>query len=165
MTVQDVDWKLTDDMGGALSARWYRWARSAPRWLDPIRDREGKHGGRRQPRDVWFLAGNFGGRVVRHCTVPAGTPVFFPVINQWWTLPGGWSRVPEVLTATAHLDGVPLEVTEYVSPAFHHRLWFHRCWGMWSAIAPLSPGSYLVDFRAETTDGFWLDVVYHLTVE
>ncbi|MEV5975011.1 hypothetical protein [Streptomyces sp. NPDC051921] len=165
MKVQEADWKLSDDEGGELAARWYKWARSAPPWLDPIKDREGKHASRRQPKDVWFLAGTFGGRAVRHCTVPAGTPVFLPVINSWWSLPVKWHSTPEVVTATAHLDGVPLEVREFLSPAFHHRLWFHRCWGMWSAIAPLPPGKYVVDFRAEADYGFVLDVVYHLTVE
>ena len=34
-----------------------------------------------QPGGVWFLAGSFGGRVTRTCTVPAGTPLVFPLVN------------------------------------------------------------------------------------
>ncbi|MFM9612652.1 hypothetical protein [Streptomyces niveiscabiei] len=41
----------------------------------------GSHRTRGQPKDVWFLAGTFGGQADRMCEVPEGRPIAVPVVN------------------------------------------------------------------------------------
>ena len=56
------------EQGGELAARWWQWALSAPDDRSPVSDTTGEFAGWRQPDDVWFLAGTYGGRVVRRCS-------------------------------------------------------------------------------------------------
>ncbi|MET9652148.1 hypothetical protein ABZZ44_18030 [Streptomyces sp. NPDC006460] len=87
------------------------------------------------------------------------------MINRWWSaIPFWWPRSMDVVRAEAHLNGDPLEINEYLSPVFHHRLWLLRSWGLWSEVAPLAPGQYVLDFKAVDKEGFWVDTTYHLTV-
>ena len=56
-----------------LQRRWWTWAASEPERVgNPVADQDGSSCGRNQPRDVWFLAGFFGGQVERTCSVPGG---------------------------------------------------------------------------------------------
>ena len=66
-----------------LSAEWWQWALSIPTSVNPQRDETGEDAVVGQRGSVWFLAGVFnGGTVVRNTVfVPAGTALFFPVIN------------------------------------------------------------------------------------
>ncbi|MER5638993.1 hypothetical protein ABT095_18760 [Kitasatospora sp. NPDC002227] len=151
--------------GGALAARWWKWALSAPEEHCPVRDRTGKHAAWRQPADIWFLAGTYGGRVVRRCQIPSGRPVFFPVINsQRSTL--GLSAQPlqlAVSSAAADLNGVPLEMYEYCSRRFWASGRLRVAWGLWSALEPLTPGQYILTIRA-ISGTFVVDTTYHLDV-
>jgi hypothetical protein len=63
---------------GELSARWWQWLLSIPAATNPNTGGDCAQG---QYDDVWFLAGAFGGRATRTCIIPAGKPIFFPVIN------------------------------------------------------------------------------------
>ncbi len=68
---------------GQLTAQWWQWAFSIPKPLNPIDDSTGGSCMIGQSGSIWFLAGNFGGStVVRACSVPEGTTLFFPVINS-----------------------------------------------------------------------------------
>jgi hypothetical protein len=66
---------------GQLSAKWWQWAVSTP-FSD-----DGPFGtptdcGENQPNgNTWFLAGSLGQSVERLCEIPAGTRLFFPVVN------------------------------------------------------------------------------------
>jgi hypothetical protein len=62
------------------SAAWCRWAFRIGKDRNPILDRTGEFAGEGQTGPVWFLAGNLGGKTSRKCVVPAGKPIFFPVI-------------------------------------------------------------------------------------
>jgi hypothetical protein len=64
---------------GELSAKWWPWLLSMPAAVNPNLDQSGANCALGQYDDVWFLAGAFGGTVVRACTVPAGKPLFFPL--------------------------------------------------------------------------------------
>jgi hypothetical protein len=66
---------------GEWSARWWQWALSIPAETNPILDMDGANCANGQYDDVWFLAGTFGGPAVRSCTIPAGKPIFFPLLN------------------------------------------------------------------------------------
>lgn len=69
----------------ALSAQWWQWALSIPAAVNPLVDATGAHCMVGQRGAVWFLAGSTtGAPAVRSCTVPEGTPFFFPVINTVW---------------------------------------------------------------------------------
>src|SRR4051812_48676526 len=65
------------------SVAWWKWAASIKKDRNPILDKTGALAGEGQKGPVWFLAGNVGGKTTRKCVVPAGKPLFFPVVN--WT--------------------------------------------------------------------------------
>jgi hypothetical protein len=65
-----------------LTAQWWQWALSIPVSVNPQTDTTGENAVVGQRGSVWFLAGVFGGStVMRECTIPQGTTLFFPVIN------------------------------------------------------------------------------------
>src|SRR5690349_1562093 len=67
---------------GEWSARWWEWALSIPAAQNPVLEQNGANCGIGQVGNVWFLAGSFSGNpVTRACTLPAGKPIFFPLIN------------------------------------------------------------------------------------
>lgn len=145
-----------------LAARWWKWAFSAPSGRNPVEDTTGEHAHWRQSADVWFLAGTYGGRVVRRCTVPTDRPLFFPVFNTQ-RLALGFSTQPRRVPAAqaeAHLNGIPLPLHEAASKrfwAFGPRV----AWGLWSSLDPLTPGEYVLSIKARAGD-FWVDTTYHL---
>ena len=64
------------------SQRWWQWAGGFRRDESPVTDPDGGRCDAGQTGAVWFLAGTYGShRVVRRCRVPAGTFVFFPLVN------------------------------------------------------------------------------------
>ena len=74
---------------GELAADWWQWASSKPQGENPIVGGSYTGGPKCDGRPVgdtpgrqWFLAGTTdGSSVKRTCTVPAGTQLFFPVVN------------------------------------------------------------------------------------
>ncbi|MET9659591.1 hypothetical protein [Streptomyces sp. NPDC006510] len=155
-------WKPSNEEGGVLAGRWWKWALSAPDDRSPVRDTTGEHAAWNQPDDLWFLAGTYGGRVVRRCAIPSDRPVFFPVLNMQH--PRSYSRVPQRMTATeatASLNSVPLPLEEFTAP-FRTGLTQRYAWGIWGGFAPLTPGQYVLEIKAAATNGFWVDTTYHL---
>jgi hypothetical protein len=70
---------------GELGADWWQWAAERP---VPVNPQVGSYSGGPKcdgssgERGVWFLAGSYNGtKVVRHCTIPVGTKLFFPIVN------------------------------------------------------------------------------------
>jgi hypothetical protein len=62
--------------------KWWRWLLSLPRESNPATDISGQCSMLRQDDpNVWFLAGTFGGSVIRQCTIPFGKSVLMPIIN------------------------------------------------------------------------------------
>ncbi|MFF7082570.1 hypothetical protein [Streptomyces lavendulae] len=160
------DWRIGAAEGGRLAARWWKWALSASADESPVADTTGAYAGWRQPSDLWFLAGTFGGRVVRRCSVPAGRRLFFPVLNtQRPVVPfvtGPWRL--EATRASAALNSTPLPVREFSSKPFLSLGIPRVAWGLWCALAPLPAGQFVLEIRAADTQGFWVDTTYHLTV-
>ncbi|WP_031085502.1 hypothetical protein [Streptomyces sp. NRRL WC-3549] len=154
--------KLGVEERGALAGRWWQWAMSAPEDRCPVKDSTGEHAAWGQPDDVWFLAGTYGGRVVRRCAIPADRPVFFPVLNMQH--PRSYSRIPrslDVTEATASLNGLPLPLREFSAP-FMTGLTQRYAWGVWGAVEPLLAGEYVLEIKGRATSGFWVDTTYHL---
>jgi hypothetical protein len=78
---------IQEDPGGQTygrwAAEWWQWALGVPAATNPVDDLTGANCAERQVDDVWFLAGTFGDMpVVRDCTIPEGTSLFFPLINS-----------------------------------------------------------------------------------
>lgn len=74
------------------AARWWQWAWSIPKPVNPMLDLDGDDAEEGQIGDVWFLAGYLGEApslpVERTCEIPAGKALFFPIINlAWLTFP------------------------------------------------------------------------------
>lgn len=72
-----------------LIIAWWRWAAGTPASVNPLLKAESTNcDAGIQPRNVRFLGGTFtggaGDPVVRRCTVPRGTALFFPILNGSW---------------------------------------------------------------------------------
>ncbi|MEV7544432.1 hypothetical protein [Streptomyces sp. NPDC089915] len=162
----DGNWQVGAAEGGRLAARWWKWVLSAPQEENPVADSTGAYAGRRQPGDLWFLAGTYGGRVVRRCEVPTGRPLFFPVLNTrrpavpFLTKP--WRL--ETTRASAALNSSPLPLREFTSKPFPVLGIPQVAWGLWCALDPLPAGQFVLEIDAAAANGFWVDTTYHLTV-
>jgi hypothetical protein len=70
---------------GNWTVRWWQWALSMPKAVNPLCDKTGENANSNQPTDVWFLAGRFGSGdrwlPKRECIVPYGRPILFPILN------------------------------------------------------------------------------------
>lgn len=150
---------------GEFSARWWQWLLSIPAAVNPNLDTTGEHCGLGQYDDVWFLAGTFGGPpVTRTCTIPAGKPIFFPIINSLAFKPTGKDTLnslrgiaavfPNTVTAlTVTVDGDSVDVLSNNyrarSPSF-------------TIIAPpkgiITPGALQSPGNTDTlvSDGYWV---------
>ncbi|WP_329443162.1 hypothetical protein OG906_14855 [Streptomyces sp. NBC_01426] len=163
----DGGWRIGEAEGARLAARWWKWALSAPEDRSPVGDTTGRNAGWRQPEDLWFLAGTHGGRVVRRCTVPSGRRLFFPVLNTQRAAVPFVTRpwIPSVARARAALNSVPLRLEEFSSKPFQSLGIPRVAWGLWCGLGPLPAGQYVLEIAASATNGFWVDITYHLTVE
>jgi len=70
-----------------LAREWMRWGLEQPFTTGPIADPTGDACEMGQEGPVWFLAGTYGGAVTRHCTIPAGKQLYFPLVNRWAVFP------------------------------------------------------------------------------
>jgi hypothetical protein len=120
----------------ARSSAWWQWAVSIPPAHNPLLDTSGQACMVGQRGDVWFLAGSFGGTASRHCSVPEGVTLFFPVVNAInFDTPGVCGQVGRLSVADLRkgsagfingivrknvtLDGQPLRHVQRVrSPVF-----------------------------------------------
>lgn len=104
------------------SAAWWKWAWGTPPSISAVLDATGDRCASGQGDRVWFLAGSFStDPVERHCTIPVGRPLLFPIINVAW---GAFLNDPpetrteefmraqltcvEAAELAASIDGVPV---------------------------------------------------------
>jgi hypothetical protein len=149
-----------------LSAKWWQWALT--------KTNLGGECYTPQSGPVWFLAGIFQPGPALTCTIPAGTKLFFPVINSEWSVAeanlGGWlgdtCQVIATPTGTSHealracavaladhfgdihasLDGVPLTAYRVQSPPFK----FNAVEGN-SVFVPAGESNAV-------SDGYWIEL-------
>ena len=67
-----------------LTAEWLEWTVAVPAPTNPILDLDGTFAAEGQSGKVWFLTGTLGGPATRAVTIPAGTSLFFPIVNYFW---------------------------------------------------------------------------------
>lgn len=157
-----------------LALAWWSWAASRPAAASPIADATGEHCDESQPKDVWFLAGTSGGAATRTCTIPAGRPVFFPVLNVVCGPTDGCDTLLNGAKTSATLDGNSVEIVPVTStgpvtavsgngndlePGTHTML----SSGQWVRLQALAPGTHQLRFSG-ATGSFSLDVTYNLSV-
>jgi hypothetical protein len=149
---------------GELSARWWQWLLSIPAAVNPNLDTTGANCGLGQYDDVWFLAGTFGGTVERTCTIPAGKPIFFPLINTIVFKPGGKETLLDLrrqaaafIDTVTELDCITDDIGCFESPSE-----FRVKSPSFTVIAPpkglIPPGQLSVPGNTDpiVSDGYWL---------
>jgi len=189
---------LSQKVGGKSyaqwTAAWWQWALSPPKDKNPIVDNTGKFSEQGQAGPVWFLAGNFGGKLTRKCSVPAGKAVFFPVLNQlghdrfdmaeekdlraFAKIVADSAQGLEVIVDGKPLKNVkqyrvesplfvlhgPAKAEEEVFPGIAGK---HKSVsdGYWVMLKPLAPGAHVIRFKGRfEATPLNLDVTYELTV-
>jgi hypothetical protein len=158
-----------------LQGRWWTWAASEPEETSPVADDDGSECERNQPRDVWFLAGTFGGHATRACTVPSGRPIAFPVVNFFGDGTDCAAFIGRA-QGTVLLDGKAVKPETYQDNSItvqsaqgnavtgeEGRFTTAGC-GLWVQLLSLEPGAHALKIRGQSDD-FSTDVDYALTVE
>lgn len=165
---------------GEWTARWWQWALSIPKDVNPVGDETGKYCGQGQEGPVWFLAGTFGGEMERACTIPAGKAILFSPIN----VECSYAEFPDLKTESdlracaksgqdlatefeVSIDGVNLQNLQNYriqSPLFDLTLPQDNVFGLspsttkavsdgvWVFLKPLTPGDYEVHSKGVSVD-------------
>jgi hypothetical protein len=145
---------------GEWSARWWQWLLSIPAATNPNLGGDPTQG---QVDDVWFLPGTFGDTVVYTINIPAGKPIFFPIINSIAFKPFGYETLLDLRKLAARFpDSVTdLEVTidgKDIPDLFNFRVRSPS----FTVIAPpkglLPPGNLKAPGNTDpiVSDGYWL---------
>ena len=120
---------------GEWGAAWWQWVNAIPAPDNPLLDETGEKCMVGQHGPVWFLTGvnNISGTVTRHCAVPEGTALFFPILNIESAI--GLDPFPSVrelrdsntaimdlaTDLLTELDGIPIrsvDLLRFTSPLF-----------------------------------------------
>jgi len=163
------------------SAAWWQWALSLPADAHPLLDTAGCDGGQSGP--VWFLGGSFATTSVeRDCTVPAGKPIFFPVLNTECSTVEGppffGSNEAELRDCAAAIMNTAVDLFATIDGVAVSNLDRYRVQsplyefsapdgglfggpvtgqsvsdGVWLMLMPLSPGSHTIHFGGTQTFG------------
>ena len=172
------------------SIRWLQWGASIPADENPFLDPDGRFCHVGQSGTVFFLGNNFGGSVVRSCTVPPGKSLYIPPGGAFCilgadatTVAGLQACVDEsiagITNVSADIDGVPVQdISRYLlkTPLFTLTLPTDNIFGLppgdyqtlaagWTLILkPLPPGQHVIHFHDEFSP-FVFDVTYLITVD
>ncbi|MFF2624063.1 hypothetical protein [Oerskovia jenensis] len=150
-----------------LAARWMQWAAASSAVSNPLLDETGADAGRKQPQDVWFLAGTMGGDSAhRQFAVPTGRPLFGPAFCMWGPEPITASDIASAV-GTVRVDGHEVETVRAVAGPVRVRggalnpvtrvPWLPTTMylaGIWAGVAPLAVGTHFVEVRGGDGHGF-----------
>lgn len=158
-----------------LQARWWSWALSTPKERNPVTDPTGQFCARGQPKDIWFVAGTFGGKADRKCEVPPGRPLAGPAVNLYAADAADCEKFMATAKGSVTLDGQivelrrvdPVGVTFDVAPGNvvgerAGRVAAKAC-GLWAWLPPLAEGEHELRIEGESGD-FSTSAVYRLTI-
>ncbi len=161
----------TSEPGGRLDAaelqgRWWSWSYESHHAA--VSDKTGADCDVDQPADVWFLAGTFGGRAERSCTLPADRPLAFPIVNITTTVESDCQDFLASASGEAKLDGRPvtidtLEATEVTIKTDHGPGDYVAC-GLWAQTEGLDAGRHRLTLSGRA-GSFRTSVDYTLIVE
>jgi hypothetical protein len=160
-----------------LAARWVRWVAAARADRNPIADETGADAAANQPSDVFFLAGSYGERLTRRCTVPAGHDLFVPAFCATQRRPAGPPEDVDGAYGSIAVDGQPLQADWIATPVpflvsgVRLNLVTGRrkpvpmtTWGWWKQVPALPPGEHEVHAVGGDGHGLTVDVRYRLLV-
>lgn len=82
LSVFSTDSKPYNLTYGEWTARWWQWAYSIPKNINPSYDDTGKYCSVGQSGPVWFLTSTYKHAVNRYCNVPAGKAILFTILNS-----------------------------------------------------------------------------------
>lgn len=152
--------KPLDESWEKWAELWWKWCYHEPRGRNPVSDMTGQLCSINQNReDVWFLAGTFGGKASRKCTIPSKSSIFFPIINdiisfaEYPTL-----KTEEELQNYAKAD---IDTTSHIDLTMDDiHLDMNHCCRVQSHVFDIeipTPGSDVGTVRTRAvTDGYWL---------
>ncbi|KNB54224.1 hypothetical protein AC230_03610 [Streptomyces caatingaensis] len=125
-------------------------------------DPDGRLCVRGQASDVWFLAGTHGGPARRQCTLPAGTPIAFPLVNLTASK-GDCDTFMGSAGGSATLDGKALDPERLDGTPVKGRGPGALACGLWVRMDPLPPGTHTLSFKG-SSGSFSTSVDYRLEV-
>jgi hypothetical protein len=64
------------------TGKWWQWAYSVPKNVNPSYDDSGRYCSEGQNGPVWFLTGSYKHKVDRYCNIPADKSVLFTIFNS-----------------------------------------------------------------------------------
>jgi len=173
-----------------LLNEWWQWAMSIPASTHPLLDNNGNRCTVGQRGNLWFLAGNTGGKTDRQCSLPAGSRVLIPVHATFCT-PEAGRTTSQCFAAVAQdyesftsfsveLNGLPQEIIEqpavpgeseftFAVPRnglFGYKPGLYRATiaaGRWALVDVTAPGLYTLRVKSRSPT-FNQDVTYELSV-
>ncbi|GGW61528.1 hypothetical protein GCM10010503_43270 [Streptomyces lucensis JCM 4490] len=124
---------------------------------------------------MWFLAGTFGTRVQRACSIPEGRPLAFPLVNMIGST-ADCAAFMETAGGSAVLDGTEVDSDAHQAETIEIRsaagnpvtgtrghFTATGC-GLWVQLPGLEAGEHTLTIRGQSDD-FSVGVDYTLTVE
>ncbi|MBA6230957.1 MULTISPECIES: hypothetical protein [unclassified Colwellia] len=139
---------------------WWQWTRTMGDENSPVRDKTGQYCDVKQSGDVWFLAGGYGtSKIKRHCIIPYGKYIFFPIINMGYWPERDVSRTCEEVKQESALNNSELyfvyaELNGYSIPNMrNNRIKSNNCFDLHELLAEIEPTKKVYP---AATDGYWL---------
>jgi len=161
---------------GDWTGKWWQWAYSIPRNINPAYDDSGKYCGQGQNGPVWFLTSSYQHSVDRQCKIPYGKSILFTILNSecsYAEFPKlnsedqlrhcAQSMQNSVIGVKASIDGkdiANLDKYRIQSPLFNFTIPNNNILGLpsslttssvsdgnWVFLKPLSIGDHIISFK------------------
>lgn len=161
---------------GDWTTKWWQWAYSVPRNVNPSYDDSGRYCSEGQTGPVWFLTGSYKHAVDRHCDIPAGKSLLLTILNSECSIAEFPSLKTEqdlrncakqmqdsVIGVSAVLDGVSVKGMDKYriqSPLFNYTIGKNNILGLpaltttesvsdgnWLFLKPLPAGEHVLYFK------------------
>jgi hypothetical protein len=145
-----------------LTAQWWQWILSIPADENPATDTTGEDCSKGDFGDTFFLAGTFGGKAERECTITEGQDILIPIVNTiniktdpTDTRESLLARVTDITDQTKNLklriDGVYVRNLESYRVTNSELFTFEAVENNVFQPFGLTPGSYVA-----VADGYWV---------
>jgi hypothetical protein len=163
---------------------WWKWLHSIPKYRNPASDTTGENCNvlQEQPH-VWFLAGTFGGSVVRNCKIEYGKALLFPIITSIFSfaldpnLKSEEELVSHVIKDIDSVSYIKLQIDDMRFEVFDQfrvrsepfydniegRATISVSDGYWIFLQPPNIGGHHIFFSAKNID-FFNEVSYNISI-